>query len=189
MNSLSVPAMSDMPARTFSEADRSQQTHPQHHSTSNAWSPYTGSKSSKAALSAAQPKRMAVAGSSSPQNLHRRPWDSPPRHSVTGAGQESAEEDELSDEVPPNRHDGRNPGHQRTASTKRKEVKLGQGAPSPKRSKRVNAESSPTTRVSLLIVNDIHNVAAPSQYPINESIDTSFLPVHPYATPSSLAGL
>ncbi|SPO25047.1 uncharacterized protein UTRI_01561_B [Ustilago trichophora] len=157
--------MSDMPARTFSEADRSQQSHPQHRPTSNTWSPYGGAASTATATAAvAESKRMAAAGPSSPRSPHKRPWGSSPERNAIATDLDSAEEDELSDELSPNVQNRPSPHHhQRPAASKRKEGKVGSRAPSPKRSKRTNVELSPASRLSDISQSkDAHNNRSPS---------------------------
>ncbi|CBQ70238.1 conserved hypothetical protein [Sporisorium reilianum SRZ2] len=127
--------MSDMPARTFSEASRSQQGQ---------------SRPQQEAPFASASKRMAAAGPSSPRSPHNRPWDSPLGHgqSIVSTGHESVEEDELSDEVPLHLQSQRSPPPQRRLSTKRKTDKVAARASSPKRSKRAAADTSPTAKQS-----------------------------------------
>lgn len=93
-------------------------------------------------------KRFAAAGPSSPRTPNKRPWDSPEQRYGVAAGQESAEEDELSDEVSHASQDSRNQRHPRNfVASKRKDTKSVPTAPSPKRSKRTEAEVvSPTAR-------------------------------------------
>ncbi|SAM74939.1 uncharacterized protein UBRO_01272 [Ustilago bromivora] len=138
--------MSDMPARTFSEADRQQQAHSQHRSTSQTWSPNVDTPSATTPASAAS-KRFAAAGPSSPRTPIKRPWESPPQRYTSAVGQESAEEDELSDETSNASLDSRNPlQDRRLAMSKRKDTKAVPSAPNPKRSKWADAETSPAAR-------------------------------------------
>ncbi|SPO22883.1 uncharacterized protein UTRI_01561 [Ustilago trichophora] len=166
-----------MPARTFSEADRSEQSRPQHRSISNTWSPYVGSAST-ATAAVAESKRMAGAGASSPGSPHKRPWGSSPERTGIPAGHDSAEEDELSDELSPNLQNRRSPHHhQRPAASKRKEGKVGSSAPSPKRSKRINAELSPASRVSY--------TSGHARHPLSVCVDdATYIPLHQLNLPS-----
>ena len=136
--------MSDMPARTFNEADRSQRGHSQHRSTSNKWTPHTGSTSvSHPTSTTAGSKYGPHAGPVSPRTPHKRPWDASDEHSVTATGPDSAEEDELRDEISPVLHGDHGPYR-----SQRKDPKDGSILPSPKRSKRGAVEPSSTMRVS-----------------------------------------
>ncbi|TKY85279.1 hypothetical protein EX895_006359 [Sporisorium graminicola] len=93
---------------------------------------------------------MAAAGSSSPRPSHNRPWDSPLGHeqSLASTCQDSAEEDELSDEIPLQLQGHRSPGPQRRLSTKRKTEKVAAQPSSPKRSKRAATDLSPNAKSS-----------------------------------------
>ncbi|SNX82210.1 uncharacterized protein MEPE_00916 [Melanopsichium pennsylvanicum] len=134
--------MSHMPARTLSEAVTSQQDHPQHRNTSHVWSSHANTTSTTAAA-VADSKRLAAAGPSSPKSPLKRPWNSPAARAPLVTDKDSAEEDELSDETSQPLRDS----HHRMALSKRKDGKMGFGAPSPKRSKRVNTEHSSSSKI------------------------------------------
>ena len=135
--------MSDMPARTFSEGSRSQQGKPQRFPAPKSWRQQHDSGSPSLS------KRMPAAGPSSPSSPPKRPWDSPQEQTAASFGHDSAEEDELSDEVPLHVRNDRIPRPQRSLSTKRKTNKGATQASSPKRSKRSAVDFSPTEKVSV----------------------------------------
>lgn len=118
--------MSGAPARTFSEADKSQPSRSQHRNSPSTWSPH---------VSATQ------TASSSTTSPCKRPWESPPRHPASLQRQDSIELDELDDEAAPALISGRaSRHHQRSAKQQTDQTRP--ESPSPKRSKRAVKESS-----------------------------------------------
>ena len=146
--------MSDMPARTFGEADRIPQT--QNRSTPTTTSSFSGPASAIESV-AGLSKHLPAAGLSSPKSPSRRPRNPPPGSFNADVGDKSAEEDELSDEISPDYQDDGDPllHRRRTATPKRKEVRLGPASPNPKRSKMTDAGSPPQGRVSCSTVEHI----------------------------------
>lgn len=143
-----------MPARTFNEADTSLQDRPHHHTTSSRWSPRTN-VTTETTAQAGGSKLTTTGGSTSSTSPRKRPWDSPPRRAIQLLARDSAEEDELSDEVESPTHGGRSPRQRvrapvsSVAVSRHERVDLSLPAPSPKRSRRAGVQIA-STRVSRL---------------------------------------
>ncbi|GAC93936.1 hypothetical protein PHSY_001504 [Pseudozyma hubeiensis SY62] len=125
--------MSGMPARTFREASRPHQEVAEQASNAKP-------RTQRESPSATSLTRMTATGPLSPNSVHKRSRDSPQVHISSFPRQDSAEEDELSDDPPSHQVRDRSSRSHRTPSTKRKHGNISTQASSPKRSRNFIAD-------------------------------------------------